>query len=78
MLCPTKESCKPESPDAIDCKREKLNIIQHVLPDTKEGKNKKKKKRRKINTFIKDLSWHELLPSWMASEVLIRQRAADI
>lgn len=37
-----------------------------------------KKKKRKINTFIKDLSWHELLPSWMASEVLIRQSAADI
>lgn len=31
-----------------------------------------------VNKSVKDHSWHEQLPSWLASEVLIEQSAADI
>jgi len=38
---------------------------------------KKRKKKKKGKKFMKDHSWPEQLPSWMASEVLIKQSAAD-
>lgn len=41
-------------------------------------KNPNQTQKRKVNMLIKDHSWHEQLPSWMASEVLIKQSAVDI